>query len=79
MRSEFAPLTDQAVCDSTKVRATGSINLNLTQVLELGHTWSSDALVTFAGSLLQTATNANAGTLKGNRMFFTNDYMVGPL
>ncbi|KAG5720111.1 Chondroitinase-AC [Termitomyces sp. T112] len=57
-------------------QATGSLNLNLTQVLELGQIWSSDSLVTFAGSLSQTVTNANAGSLKGNRMFFTNDYMV---
>ncbi|KAG6879694.1 hypothetical protein C0992_012541 [Termitomyces sp. T32_za158] len=57
-------------------QATGSIHLNLTQVLELGQTWSSGSLVTFAESLSQTVTNANAGSLKGNRMFFTNDYMV---
>lgn len=47
------------------------------QVLELGQIWSSESLVTFAESLSETVTGANAGNLEGNRMFFTNDYMVG--
>ncbi|KAG6911939.1 hypothetical protein DXG01_000187 [Tephrocybe rancida] len=56
-------------------QATGSIKINLTQVLELGEQWSSDPLINFAESLSGSVTNANAGSLKGNRMFFTNDYM----
>ncbi|KAG6842627.1 hypothetical protein C0991_000154 [Blastosporella zonata] len=56
--------------------ATGSININLTQVLALGEQWSSDPLVNFAASLSDSFENANAGDLEGNLMFFTNDYMV---
>ncbi|KAG6857590.1 hypothetical protein H0H87_000189 [Tephrocybe sp. NHM501043] len=57
-------------------QATGSIQINLTQVLELGDQWSSDPLNNFAKSLSGKVKNANAGNLQGNRMFFTNDYMV---
>ncbi|GLB36185.1 putative polysaccharide lyase family 8, N terminal alpha-helical domain [Lyophyllum shimeji] len=57
-------------------QATGSIKINLTQVRELGQLWSSSSMIDFADSLSQSTTNANAGRLKGNRMFYANDYMV---
>lgn len=57
-------------------QATASININLTQVEVLGELWSSSNLTTFAQQLSKNTTNANAGFLKGNRMFFANDYMV---
>ncbi|KAH9486902.1 Hyaluronate lyase [Psilocybe cubensis] len=57
-------------------RATGSIKINLTEVLELGNQWSSDSLINFANSLNAPTDNANAGQLQGNRMFYANDYMV---
>lgn len=57
-------------------RATGSIKLNLTEVEELGRLWDSPILINFAQSLSEGGENANAGKLKGNRMFYANDYMV---
>lgn len=30
-----------------------------------------------ASNLMQSGANANAGQLRGNRMFWVNDYMVG--
>ncbi|RDB29606.1 Chondroitinase-AC [Hypsizygus marmoreus] len=57
-------------------QATGSIKINLTQVHELGQLWSSGPLVNFAESLSTNTSNANAGRLVGNRMFYANDYMV---
>ncbi|KAF8198911.1 polysaccharide lyase family 8 protein [Pholiota molesta] len=57
-------------------QATGSIKINLTEVLELGNQWSSSTLINFANSLSATTKNANAGKLEGNRMFYANDYMV---
>ncbi|KAF8973958.1 polysaccharide lyase family 8 protein [Flammula alnicola] len=57
-------------------QATGSIKINLTEVLELGELWSSSSLTNFATSLASNTTNANAGKLEGNRMFYANDYMV---
>lgn len=58
-------------------RATHNININLTEVLELGKLWSSASLINFANSLTPTTPNANAGNLVGNRMFYVEDYMVG--
>lgn len=57
-------------------RATGGIKINLTEVLQLGQEWSSQPLIEFANSLLNNSTNANAGNLVGNRMFYANDYMA---
>ncbi|KAF8168065.1 polysaccharide lyase family 8 protein [Crassisporium funariophilum] len=57
-------------------QATGNIKLNLTEVLELGQQWSSSSLINFANSLSGTTSNANAGSLQGNRMFYASDYMV---
>ncbi|KAJ6519860.1 polysaccharide lyase family 8 protein [Mycena sanguinolenta] len=55
---------------------TGSISLNLTKIGVLGEEWGSDGLVNFSTSLSGNFTNANAGKLLGNRMFYDNDYMV---
>ncbi|PFH54509.1 polysaccharide lyase family 8 protein [Amanita thiersii Skay4041] len=57
-------------------QATGSIKVNLTEVEDLGEQWSSSTLIEFAKQLSQDVPNANAGSLTGNRMFYTNDYMV---
>ncbi|CAA7266471.1 unnamed protein product [Cyclocybe aegerita] len=57
-------------------QASGSIKINLTQVLVLGEQWSSGTLIDFANDLSIDTTSANAGQLEGNRMFYTNDYMV---
>jgi hypothetical protein len=63
--------------DDDCIRATGSIKTNLTAVEELGKEWRSQPLIDFAASLSTEISNANAGSLYGNRMFYTNDYMVG--
>ncbi|KAG0696264.1 polysaccharide lyase family 8 protein [Suillus ampliporus] len=57
-------------------QASSSIQTNLSKVEQLGEQWNSDVLVNFATSLSANTTNANAGELIGNRMFFDNDYMV---
>ncbi|RXW22963.1 hypothetical protein EST38_g2892 [Candolleomyces aberdarensis] len=57
-------------------QASGSIQINLTTVLELGRLWASDILTRFATDLLPTSTSANSGNLIGNKFFYTNDYMV---
>jgi len=58
------------------LRATGNINLNLTEIQQLGQDWSSQILVDFVDRLSRNVTSANAGQLEGNQMFYTNDYMV---
>ncbi|TFK57256.1 polysaccharide lyase family 8 protein [Heliocybe sulcata] len=57
-------------------QATASINLNLSQILELGQAWDSSILQNVANSLSHNTSDANAGKLYGNRMFYNNDYMV---
>ncbi|KAH7915793.1 polysaccharide lyase family 8 protein [Hygrophoropsis aurantiaca] len=57
-------------------QATGSIKINISQVQELGEQWQSDTLLNFYESLSKNTSNANAGELTGNRMFFDSDYMV---
>jgi len=57
-------------------QATASILLNLTKIGDLGNEWQSSSLIDFSTSLSQNVTNANAGNLLGNKMFFDNDYMV---
>ncbi|KIJ68409.1 polysaccharide lyase family 8 protein [Hydnomerulius pinastri MD-312] len=57
-------------------QATGSIKINISQVLELGEDWQSSAMENFANSLSENTTDANAGELRGNNMFFDADYMV---
>lgn len=61
---------------SSKRRATGGININLTQVASVGEQWDSNILTDFAQSLSKNISDANAGQLVGNRMFWSNDYMV---
>jgi hypothetical protein len=50
--------------------------MNVSQVGALGQAWGSPSLSDFAISLSTTPSTANAGNLTGNRMFFSNDYMV---
>ncbi len=60
-------------------RASANLGINLTAVEELGNKWMSGSLTDFATSLkVSNLPHANAGNLKGNRMFYTNDYMVRP-
>ncbi|GLB35537.1 putative polysaccharide lyase family 8, N terminal alpha-helical domain [Lyophyllum shimeji] len=57
------------------LQATASININVSAVGELGQLWGSKQLTKFATSL-SAPSNVNPGGLTGNRMFYTNDYMV---
>jgi len=57
-------------------QATGSLNINLTKVGVLGQQWGASSLSNFAQTLSTPAHNANAGKLRGNRIFYANDYMV---
>ncbi|EIN13720.1 polysaccharide lyase family 8 protein [Punctularia strigosozonata HHB-11173 SS5] len=57
-------------------QATAQINLNLSQIGQLGEEWNSTSLINVDDSLSKNTTTANAGTLIGNRMFYDNDYMV---
>ncbi|KAG8950415.1 hypothetical protein FRC04_007430 [Tulasnella sp. 424] len=57
-------------------QATSSIKINMTQVLQLGQQWDDRNMTKVATSLLKNGTTVNAGKLNGNRMFYSNDYMV---
>lgn len=50
--------------------------MNVTQIGELGQLWNSDKLQSIASNLEANDTDANVGSLNGNRMFYANDYMV---
>ncbi|KIO26600.1 polysaccharide lyase family 8 protein [Tulasnella calospora MUT 4182] len=58
------------------LQATASLNMNFTQVLQLGQQWKDANMTRVATSLLKNGTTSNAGNLVGNRMFHDNDYMV---
>ncbi|KAH9935151.1 polysaccharide lyase family 8 protein [Epithele typhae] len=55
---------------------TASISINTTLLGELGQLWGSDVISSAATQLTSSAKDANVGSLKGNRMFYNNDYMV---
>ncbi|KAF8061711.1 polysaccharide lyase family 8 protein [Lyophyllum atratum] len=57
------------------LQATSDIRMNVSAAGELGQLWKSKQLTHFADSL-SVPSNVNAGGLTGNRMFYTNDYMV---
>jgi hypothetical protein len=45
----------------------------------VGKKWGSATLMDFAASLSKKPTSANAGDLVGNRMLYSNDYMVSEI
>ncbi|KAH9918354.1 polysaccharide lyase family 8 protein [Epithele typhae] len=57
-------------------QATSSILINTTLLAELGQLWGSDTISSAASQLTSDTDNANVGSVKGNRMFYDNDYMV---
>lgn len=57
-------------------RATGSININITEIQQLGQLWNSSTLLSVYSKLASNSSNANVGNIVGNRMFYDNDYMV---
>jgi hypothetical protein len=60
----------------TLYRATASLNLNLSEILQLGELWGSSTMVQVYNNLIEATNDANAGKLVGNRNFYNNDYMV---
>ena len=58
-------------------RATASINFNITELIGLGNTWNSTTLINVGNTLNNSGNDVNVGDIRGNRMFYTNDYMVG--
>ncbi|EJF66671.1 galactose mutarotase-like protein [Dichomitus squalens LYAD-421 SS1] len=57
-------------------QATGSININVSHIQQLGSEWNSPTLQAIASNVAAPGDNANVGNLTGNRMFYANDYMV---
>ena len=51
--------------------------MNVSMIGELGQLWGSEKLQNIASGLESSSTDANVGEIKGNRMFYANDYMVG--
>jgi hypothetical protein len=76
LRSEYLALRAISTWSNNRTRATASILTNLSAVGELGRAWQSQPLIDYEASLSKHVTNANAGNLLGNYMFYANDYMV---
>ncbi|KAH9037249.1 polysaccharide lyase family 8 protein [Lactarius pseudohatsudake] len=57
-------------------QATGSLNLNLSEILQLGELWGSNIMIEVYNNLVKPTQDANSGRIVGNRMFYNNDYMV---
>ncbi|KAH9910837.1 polysaccharide lyase family 8 protein [Epithele typhae] len=57
-------------------QASAGLLINTTWINELGQFWNSDALNGAFSALSANTTDANVGGVKGNRMFYANDYMV---
>ncbi|KAI0029629.1 polysaccharide lyase family 8 protein [Vararia minispora EC-137] len=57
-------------------QATENTKLNFTQIEVLGQEWQSPEVQQVFQDLSLATTDANAGKIEGNRMFFTNDYMI---
>ncbi|TFK41123.1 polysaccharide lyase family 8 protein [Crucibulum laeve] len=57
-------------------QATANLKTNLTQIQVLGQLWDSAEILNVFNTLSLQTEDANVGPLQGNRMFYTNDYMV---
>ncbi|KAF8642386.1 hypothetical protein AX16_009654 [Volvariella volvacea WC 439] len=57
-------------------QSTANLKMDLTQLQLLGTQWNSTGLLEVYSNLISPSSTANAGSLFGNKMFFTNDYMV---
>ncbi|KIO26601.1 polysaccharide lyase family 8 protein [Tulasnella calospora MUT 4182] len=73
--STVGRMISYAVVDN---QATANLKLNLSLVQELGEMWEASAITDATYCLLKndTFSNANVNELVGNRMFWSNDYMV---
>ncbi|KAF9522787.1 polysaccharide lyase family 8 protein [Crepidotus variabilis] len=63
---------------SADEQATGAVEglINASRVSFLASAWKKPSISSFASALQTITSSANAGSVVGNRMFFTNDYMV---
>ncbi|KAL5534202.1 hypothetical protein ACEPAG_664 [Sanghuangporus baumii] len=57
-------------------QATASIKMNITEIAALGDLWESSTLLDVYDKLEENSTTANVGSINGNRMFYSNDYML---
>ncbi|KIJ43946.1 polysaccharide lyase family 8 protein [Sphaerobolus stellatus SS14] len=57
-------------------QATASININISEIQQLGSLLPSTALQQVGSDLTDNTGSANVGGLTGNRMFWNSDYMV---
>lgn len=60
----------------TRFRATTGLNINITEIQNLGQLWNSASMINVYDALMKPTNDANAGALIGNRNFYNNDYMV---
>ncbi|KAG9018581.1 hypothetical protein FRB90_011303 [Tulasnella sp. 427] len=58
------------------LQATAGLNIDFSQVQSLGQQWGDSTMTKVSTALLQSGGTSNAGNLVGNRMFYSNDYMV---
>jgi hypothetical protein len=73
----FVPTSRSSLELPIFLRATAGLNINLTQITQLGELWKVAEFGDIITALEKNVSDANAGALYGNRMFWSNDYMVG--
>nr|VWO96501.1 Hyaluronate lyase (EC (Hyaluronidase) (HYase) [Ganoderma boninense] len=56
-------------------QATASLDMNISQIQQLGQLWGSEIIQSVAESFAANSSTANAGDINGNRMFYANDYL----
>ncbi|KAL5518907.1 hypothetical protein ACEPAH_590 [Sanghuangporus vaninii] len=57
-------------------QATSSIQMNITKIAALADLWESSTLLDVYDKLEENSTTANVGSIDGNHMFYSNDYML---
>ncbi|KAK7055904.1 polysaccharide lyase family 8 protein [Favolaschia claudopus] len=61
---------------TTDKNSAATLQINLTQIQELGQLWDSDDITEVYNGLAGNGSTVNTGSIVGNRMFYANDYMV---
>ncbi|KAL0579367.1 hypothetical protein V5O48_002643 [Marasmius crinis-equi] len=72
----FTPSANLSLIAFVRLSASGSLNINMTRVQELGDAWQSETLTRFAEDLSENGSSVNAGQLVGHRHFYANDYTI---
>ncbi|KAG9018584.1 hypothetical protein FRB90_011306 [Tulasnella sp. 427] len=73
---DFSVLGRFIVFAVSDIQATAGLNIDFSQVQTLGKQWGDAAMTKVSTALLKSGGTSNAGNLVGNRMFYSNDYMV---